>query len=125
MTFRTRVRDLPAYIFAVCVMGGPAYAQVENLGDAADSAKESVSAFVQLGVAGFFMLGLFLFGAGFVKLKQAADDQGRQTKYSDGAWRLGVGAGLMAVKPVLEAVLGTGGFDQEAGGNMGKLVWGD
>ncbi|MNL46414.1 hypothetical protein D3C87_1691220 [compost metagenome] len=48
-------------------------------------------------VAGMFLLGIVAIGAGLSKLKQAAETQGQQVKYSEGMWRIGIGAALVAI----------------------------
>jgi hypothetical protein len=48
-----------------------------------------------------FLGGVGVGGSGLMKLKQAAETQGQQVKYSDGMWRVAVGAGLIAIPAVL------------------------
>lgn len=96
-----------------------AVAQEKTIGTIADTAKNSVSPVVQLGVAGFFAAGLYFFGLGLFKIKQASSDDGR-TKYSEGAMKMAIGAGLMALAPMINVILGTAGVDPA---NMDKAVW--
>lgn len=49
---------------------------------------------------GSFGIGSLLIAAGLLRLKQAADTQGKEVKYGDGLWRLFVGACLAAVPAV-------------------------
>jgi hypothetical protein len=51
-------------------------------------------------------------------LKQAAETQGQQVKYSEGLWRCVVGAGLIAI-PALNGVLAqTVGFGEGDGASL-------
>lgn len=50
-----------------------------------------------------FLAGLGFVGAGLMKLKSAADSQGREP-YGPGLWRLGVGAGLVGL-PAMAAII--------------------
>lgn len=77
----------------------------QKAGDIAKDVKGQVGDIGQLMVAGGFLLGIIMIIAGLIKLKAAADTQGNQVKYSEGLWRLAVGAGLVGV-PALTGVLG-------------------
>lgn len=46
------------------------------------------------------LLGIMMMALGLVKLKRAAETEG-ETPYSDGAWRMAVGAGLVALPAVM------------------------
>jgi hypothetical protein len=52
---------------------------------------------------GAFVAGIVLIAGGLMKLKQAVDSQGQQTKYGDGLWRLALGSALCAL-PVVAGV---------------------
>lgn len=107
-----RIRDLPYAIAAsatVALMAGPkgAAAQI-TVGEAATDLQDQVGQIGNLALAGGFVGGIVMIAAGLMKLKQAADTQGQQVKYGEGMWRLGVGAGLVAI-PAL-ANMGTASF---------------
>lgn len=105
----TKIRNLPYAILAsatVALTAENANAQASGtLGTIATDVKGQVGNIGQLMVAGGFLLGIIMIIAGLIKLKAAADTQGNQVKYSEGLWRLAVGAGLVAV-PALSGVLG-------------------
>lgn len=61
---------------------------------------EEMSSTIRMGTFG---IGSVLIAAGLLKLKQAADTQGKEVKYGDGLWRLTLGA-VLASAP---AVVGT------------------
>lgn len=85
-----------------------AYAQSasDSIGGVADNVSGSLNSMGNLVLGGAFLGGVGFCGAGLMKLKAAADTQGQQVKYSEGLWRLGVGAGLVALPTV--AVVGKG-----------------
>jgi len=67
-----------------------------NVGDVADNLITQASSVGKLIVAGSFIGGLVMLGTGLMKLKQAAENP-NQTKYSEGIWRVAVGAALVAI----------------------------
>nr|WP_250807119.1 hypothetical protein [Neorhizobium tomejilense] len=69
----------------------------KTVGDAATALNTQAGAIGKLMIAGSFVGGIVMLGSGLMKLKQAADTQGNQVKYSEGMWRVGVGAGLVAI----------------------------
>lgn len=119
----SRIRDLPYALAAaatVALTAEEAAAQ-DNLGTIAGNVRDQMGNVGQLMVAGAFVGGLVMLATGLMKLKQAADTQGNQVKYSEGMWRVAVGAGLVAI-PAFSGVLTTSlglGSDQsitQAGG---------
>ena len=78
-----------------------------NLGAVATTISGSFSGVGNMMLGGAFLGGVGLCGAGLMKLKAAADSQGRDAKYSDGMWRLGIGAGLVALPAVTNIMKGT------------------
>jgi hypothetical protein len=93
-------------------------ASPNNIGDVANTLTDQ---FGNLGTAitgGSFIVGLVFIGAGMMKLKAAVDSQGQQTKYGEGLWRLGLGAGLAAVPAVMGVGLGTFGLDNDTTMNI-------
>jgi hypothetical protein len=80
-----------------------------TIGDAAGKLNTQIGTMGKATIAGLFLLGIFSLGAGLSKLKQAAESQGQQVKYSEGMWRIGVGAALVAI-PAFSGML-TGTFD--------------
>jgi hypothetical protein len=61
----------------------------------------------KLMVAGAMLVGIVMLGSGLMKLKQAAESQGVQTRYSEGMWRLGVGAALIGIPALANVLTGT------------------
>lgn len=112
--FFGKVRDFPYAIGAavtlaiMSVSSGAAAQTASNIGDAATGLRTQVGQIGNLALAGGFVGGIVMIAAGLMKLKQAADTQGQQVKYGEGMWRLGVGAGLVAI-PAL-AGMGTASF---------------
>lgn len=95
-----KVRDaqyaLGAAITIALMSTEPANA-AKTVGDAATQLNTQIGAVGKLMVAGSFVGGIVMLASGLMKLKQAADTQGNQVKYSEGMWRVGVGAGLVAI----------------------------
>ena len=105
MKIFTTVRNLPYAILAsatVALMAPPA--QAETVGSAATNMYSQLGEIGKLIVLGSVVGGVVMLGAGLMKLKQAADTQGQQVKYSEGMWRLAVGAGLVGI-PALSGML--------------------
>lgn len=101
------LRDLPYRALAagtviVLLHTERASAQASGgLGTVATNVTNTFDALGQLILGGMFLGGVGIGGAGLMKLKQAAETQGQQVKYSEGMWRVGVGAGLIAIPAVL------------------------
>jgi len=94
-----KVGNLPYAMLAAATVSAAsteAMAGSENLGGVADNLITQASSVGKLIVAGSFIGGLVMLGTGLMKLKQAAEDP-RSTKYSEGLWRVGVGAALVAI----------------------------
>ena len=85
-----------AMTVATMVAADEAQAQ-SNLGGWANNITGNFEGLGKLLLSGAFLTGVGFSGAGLMKLKQAADTQGQQVKYGEGMWRLGVGAGLVAL----------------------------
>jgi len=104
----SKIRNAPYAILAaatVALYSSSAVAEEgKTIGAAADTFKESLVSVGKLVVLGAVLGGVVMIGAGLMKLKQASDTQGQQTKYSEGLWRLAVGAGLVAI-PALSGML--------------------
>lgn len=93
-----------------------------GIGDVARQVNTNLSDIARLVMAAGFVGGLGLLGLGLMKLKQASDDQGR-TKYSEGLWRIGVGAALVALPTMTGtsiATLFTGGAASTGEGFLGR-----
>lgn len=73
-----------------------AEAQGSFLTDSANKLKEDVLNIGSLAVAGAMLVGLFFLASGLMKLKKAAESDGRES-YSGGLWRIVVGTGLVAI----------------------------
>jgi hypothetical protein len=103
-----KVRDLKYAIAAAIAVGAmtpaTAYADGNNIGGIADGLIGQLGSVGKVVLAGGAIAGIVLMITGLIKLKQAAETQGQQVKYSEGLWRCVVGAGLIAI-PALNGVL--------------------
>jgi hypothetical protein len=101
-----KIRDFPYALAAtstVAALSVVGEAKAANtVGTVAKSVFDQTSNLGKLALAGFALGGIFMFGLGFFKLKEASENQ--QTKYSAGAWRIAVGAGLVAI-PTVAAIM--------------------
>lgn len=96
----SKVSNLPYYLAAaatVALYSDQASADGQNLGQVATNVTSQMGEVGKLMVAGGFVGGIVMLASGLMKLKQAADTQGNQVKYSEGMWRVAVGAGLVAI----------------------------
>jgi hypothetical protein len=84
-------------------------ANAATVGDTAGKVSTQIGQIGKMTIAGMFLLGIVAIGAGLSKLKQAAETQGQQVKYSEGMWRIGIGAALVAI-PAFSGML-TSSFD--------------
>ena len=94
-----KVRDSQYAIGAaltVAVMSAES-ANAATVGDTATKVGTQIGQLGKMTIAGMFLLGIVAIGAGLSKLKQAAETQGQQVKYSEGMWRIGIGAALVAI----------------------------
>ncbi|MNU39086.1 hypothetical protein D3C71_277740 [compost metagenome] len=102
----TKIRDIPYALAAastVAALGVAGEANAaNNVGTVAKSVFDQTTNVGKLVLAGFALGGIFMFGLGFFKLKEASENP--QTKYSAGAWRIAVGAGLVAI-PTVAAIM--------------------
>jgi len=104
-----KARNLPYMALAVITMDMLAMEAAHatggtstTIGAAATTVTSQLTNIGKLGVSGCFLGGIFMAGAGLMKLKEAASSHGQgQVKYSDGIWRLAVGAGLAALPAVV------------------------
>jgi hypothetical protein len=81
---------------------------VENssLSVAADRMVAQTAATGKLVAVGALLAGIVMFATGLLKLKMAAESEGEGVPYSEGVWRISVGAGLVAVPAIMAAVTG-------------------
>jgi hypothetical protein len=97
-----KIRDIPyavAAAVAVTAMTAADEAAAQTtIGQAANSLLTQTSSIGKLMLAGSAIGGIVMFATGLFKLKQASENP--QTKYSEGAWRILVGAGLVAIPAV-------------------------
>jgi hypothetical protein len=82
-------------VFAMSAMD--ANAATGTVGDQAGKVGTQIGQVGKATVACMFLIGIIAIGAGLSKLKQAAETQGQQVKYSEGMWRIGIGAALVAI----------------------------
>jgi len=112
-----KIRDIPYHMAAaaaVAAFATEANAQAKTVGSAAGNVLTQTQNVGKLLLAAFALGGIVMFATGFFKLKQASENP--QTKYSEGAWRIAVGAGLVAIPAV--AAMMTGTFDLGTPGSM-------
>ena len=110
-----KIRDLPYLLGAVMTMPLIALPQESvaagigggGLAGAKDTWKTQMAGVGDIVSMGCGVVGLVMSAAGVMKLKQAADSQGQQTKYGEGLWRLGVGGALCALPAVSSTMTGT------------------
>jgi hypothetical protein len=107
-TLYNRVNDAKYMLMASATMAlmADSASAADTAGATADKLITQAGSVGKLMVAGSFIGGLVMLATGLMKLKQAADTQGNQVKYSEGMWRCGVGAGLVAI-PAFSGMLGT------------------
>ncbi len=112
----SKIADLPYRLAALVTVGigaAASSAHATGVGGMADNIDTNLNSMGKLVVGGSFLAGIGLSGAGLLKLKAAADSQGQQVKYSEGLWRIGVGAGLASLPVVTQTgrdtLFGTGG----------------
>ncbi len=102
----TKIRDIPYALAAastVAALGIAGEAKAaNNIGTVASTVFAQTTSVGKLALAAFALGGIFMFGLGFFKLKEASENP--QTKYSAGAWRIAVGAGLVAI-PTVAAIM--------------------
>ncbi|MCZ7860728.1 hypothetical protein O9X98_04860 [Agrobacterium salinitolerans] len=99
-----------AAAITVAAMPVESAAATENIGGTAKGIADQIGEIGKMTVAGMFLLGLVAIGAGLSKLKQAAETQGQQVKYSEGMWRIGVGAALVAIPAFSSMLVASGGW---------------
>lgn len=106
MKLISKLRDLPiatAAAITVFAMSTEAKAEAANVGGMADTITTQVGSVGRAAIAGMFLGGIAFLGTGLMRLKKASESQGQQVPYSDGLWRIGLGAALMSV-PFLAGV---------------------
>jgi hypothetical protein len=95
-----KVRDAQYALAAAVTIAAMSTQQANaasTVGDAAQKLNTQAGQVGKLMVAGAFIGGIVMLASGLMKLKQAAETQGQQVKYSEGMWRVAVGAGLVAI----------------------------
>jgi hypothetical protein len=108
-----KVRDLNytvAAAVAVAAMSSEQALAVEDIGGTAKNIAGQIGEVGKASVAGMFLIGVIAVGAGLAKLKQAAETQGQQVKYSEGMWRIGIGAALIAIPTFSGMLVASGGW---------------
>ena len=81
-----------------------------TVGTVADGLVQQLSSVGKVCLGGSFVTGIVMLGGGLMKLKQAADSQGQQTRYAEGLWRLAAGTGLVAIPSLAGVLTSTVGF---------------
>ncbi|MCV9964592.1 hypothetical protein OIU34_22130 [Pararhizobium sp. BT-229] len=97
----TKISDtkyaIAAAVTVAAMSAESAMAAGTTIGGTADNVGKQIGQIGKMTIAGMFLLGIVAIGAGLSKLKQAAETQGQQVKYSEGMWRIGIGAALVAI----------------------------
>jgi hypothetical protein len=93
----------------------------QGVGDVASTVEGQLTNIASLVVAGAFLIGIAFVAMGLMRLKAAVDSQGQQVKYSEGMWRLGLGAALVALPAVTGTGIGTL-FGSDGGGQKSDLT---
>lgn len=119
--FVEKIRNMPLALAAAATIAITEAQAEGTVGDAASNMMDDVGNVGKLAVAGGFLMGLVMVATGLIRLKAAAESQGGQVKYSEGLWRVAVGAGLVTIPAftgMLSETLGLGApaTIQEAGG---------
>lgn len=92
------------------------WADMENVGSKSSSGslggmfRQTQTSFTGIGnliLGGAFLSGIAVSASGLMKLKAAADSQGRDPHYSDGLIRLAVGAALCSLPNIMSITRGT------------------
>ncbi|NTF17189.1 hypothetical protein G6L37_01935 [Agrobacterium rubi] len=105
----TKIRDIPYALAAAATVALATDAHAaKTVGEAAKGMFDQTSAVGKFLLAAFALGGVTMFATGFFKLKQASENP--QTKYSEGAWRIAVGAGLCAIPAVAAMMAGSIGL---------------
>ena len=76
-----------------------------TVGDAAEGLIGNFTGIAKLLISGAFLAGAFFVVAGIFKIKAAADTQGQQVKYSEGLWRILIGAALCLAPWVISVAM--------------------
>jgi hypothetical protein len=95
-----RITDLPYAVAASIAVASMVPVEANAASTVGDTAKNLIDQVGNVGkvvVAGGVVAGITLMITGLIKLKQAAETQGQQVKYSEGLWRCVVGAGMIAL----------------------------
>ncbi len=116
MNIFTKAKALTALLTTsvLAIAGTSAAAQDgggQTLGSTADLITGQLGSIGTLVMSAAFVAGVFFAGVGLMRLKAAVDTQGQQVKYGEGLWRLGLGAGLVALPAVIGIMAGSFGAD--------------
>ena len=85
-----------------------------TLGEMAESLTSQLGNIGRLAIAGGAVLGIIMLATGLLKLKAAAESNGSSTKYSEGIWRVAIGAALLAIPAFTGMLQATFGFGEGA-----------
>ena len=95
-----------AVVAAGLLSATEASAQAASAGKIADTVSTNIQSVGNLLLSGSFLAGVGFAGAGLLKVKKAADSDGRDP-YGPGLWRLGVGGALVGLPALTAAMKGT------------------
>lgn len=115
------IRDFKYALAAAIATGAMAPAAAHADGTVGSIATGLLSQLGEVGkvvLAGGAVAGIVLMITGLIKLKQAAETQGQQVKYSEGLWRCVVGAGLIAIPALNGVIANTGGLGSDGGASL-------
>jgi hypothetical protein len=116
-----KIRDFKYEIAAAIAVGAmvPSTAHADGtLGSISTGLLSQLGEVGKVVLAGGAVAGIVLMITGLIKLKQAAETQGQQVKYSEGLWRCVVGAGLIAIPALNGVIANTGGLGADGGATL-------
>ncbi|WP_394155910.1 hypothetical protein [Loktanella salsilacus] len=90
----SHVSNLSLTAFTMLAVSSMPAAAAPTAGEAATNLIGNFTGIAKLLISGAFLAGAFFVVAGIFKIKAAADTQGQQVKYSEGLWRILIGAAL-------------------------------
>jgi len=106
--------NLLAAATLLALSAGEASAQATDIASVATKAMTQIKSVGTLTVGAAFLVGVIMVAGGLMKLKQSSENQGQNPPYSAGLWRLGLGAGLVALPAVTGVLVKSGGVSGAA-----------
>jgi len=82
----------------------------KDIAGVASTAFDQIKSVGELTLGASFLVGVIMVAGGLMKLKQSSENQGQNPPYSAGLWRLGLGAGLVALPAITTVMVKSGGL---------------